>query len=455
MMKKMMKRFFVLGLALVLISCAALGLVSCKDDDEENNKTQKQQHVDYAASVTLDMNSDTFKREVTVYAYIDGDTTHFNVPESIRPGGVLKARYLAVNTPESTGKIEEWGKTASEFTKSKLKSATSIIVESEDANLNADSTGSRFMLWVWYKPEGSDTYRNLNIELLQEGLAIASNAAASRYGDTCVKAIDQAKNEKLHIYSGELDPNFPYGAATELTLKELRCSLAEYGNDSPYNNAKVAFEGVVTKESNNSVYVEEYDAETDLYYGMTVYYGYSLKGAGREVLSIGNRVRIVGSVQYYEQGDSYQVSGIEYSAMRPNDPNNIQKLGEGFSPAYSKITADQLLNGKVTLTIGDANKNYSYADLAIYTSVEMTDLRVKSIYTTTKDESTSNGAMTLTCEVDGKTVTVRTIVLLDDTGTLVTASYFEGQTITVRGVIDCFDGEYQIKLFSLDDVTIQ
>ena len=84
---------------------------------------------DYAAEVKLvEGSTATAKQKVTVKTYIDGDTTHFNVPESVSPTGVLKARYLAINTPESTGKIEEYGKTASNFTKEKLMSASSIIV---------------------------------------------------------------------------------------------------------------------------------------------------------------------------------------------------------------------------------------------------------------------------------------------------------------------------------------
>jgi len=108
--------------------------------------------VDYAGSVKLNMSSGTAKQEVTVKQFVDGDTTHFFVPTSVMPGGVLKARYLAVNTPESTGKIEEFGKKASSFTKEKLSSAVSIIIESETASWDPDSTGDRYLVWVWYKP---------------------------------------------------------------------------------------------------------------------------------------------------------------------------------------------------------------------------------------------------------------------------------------------------------------
>lgn len=420
----------------------AVSFISCGKNTEESEIT------DYASSVALDTASSTKKTEVTVKAYVDGDTTHFNVPDSVIDGGVLKARYLAVNTPESTGKIEEWGKTASSFTKEKLKNAVSIMVESDDGNWNVDSTGGRYLVWVWYKTEEGGAYRNLNIELLQNGLAIASNSANNRYGDTCMAAIEQAKTSKLHIYSGQKDPNFPYGSASELTLKELRCNVTEY------DGTKVAFEGVITKNNNNSVYVEEYDAETDMYYGMTVYYGYSLNGTGLQILSVGNRVRIVGTVQYYETGDSYQVSGLEYSPMRPNDPNNIQKISEGHAPSYRTLDPETFANGNLIVTVGDENKEFKFAELALYTSVEMKGLKVKSVYTTNNEESSSNGAMTLTCAVNGVEISIRTIVLRDSEGKLITADMLEDKIIDVKGLVDRFDGTYQIKVFSINDVTI-
>ena len=440
-MKQTFRKIFICLTALALLLSV---LVSCAPAEE----TPKAEHVDYAASVKLEEGSATLKQEVTVKAFIDGDTTHFHVPSSVMPGGVLKARYLAINTPESTGKIEEWGKAASNYTKSKLQNATSIIVESDDGKWNADSTGDRYLVWVWYREAGSETYRNLNIEILQEGLAIASNSANNRYGETCMAAINQAKTEKLHVHSGEKDPNFPYGQAQELTLKELRLNV------TAYDNTKVAFEGVITKDSNNTVYIEEYDPETDLYYGMQVYYGYALNGKGLEILSVGNRVRIVGTVQYYETGGTYQVSGLEYSLMKPDDPGNIQKISDGHTPAFVSITPEQLLSGSVSVTVGEEVKSYSFAELSIYTSVSMEGLEVVDVYTTSNEESSSKGAMSLTCKAGDRTLIVRTIVLYDMEGNLITESYFRGKTISVKGLIDYFDGEYQIKLFSVNDVTV-
>ena len=126
---------------------------------------------DYAASVQPAGSGTAVSQIVTVHTFIDGDTVHFNVPESVNETGVLKARFLAVNTPESTGRVEEYGKAAAAYTKERLQQAASILVESDTGQWNIDSTGGRYLVWVWYKPQGSAVYRNLNIELLQEGLA--------------------------------------------------------------------------------------------------------------------------------------------------------------------------------------------------------------------------------------------------------------------------------------------
>ena len=404
--------------------------------------------VDYAGSVHLDETSGTAQLEVTVKQFIDGDTTHFYVPSSVMPSGVLKGRYLAINTPESTGKIEEWGKKASAFTKEKLSSATSIIIESDGPTWEADSTGERYLVWVWYKTADSDSYRNLNIEILQNGLAIASNSADNRYGETCVAALNQAKAAKLNVHSGEKDPDFYYGEAVELTLKELRTNINEY------NGIRVAFHGVITMNNNNSVYVESYDPETDMYYGMAVYYGFSLNGQGLDILSIGNEVRIVGSVQYYEAGGTWQVSDLEYRLMKPDDPNNIQMLSQGNAPAFVVTEPGKFVDGTVDVLVNDELVTFDYAQLAMSTSIEIKNLKVYDAYTTKNEESASKGAMTLYCEVDGHRISVRTIVLYDENGELVTQDQYMGKTIDVRGIVDYYDGNYQIKVFSPEDITI-
>lgn len=410
--------------------------------------TEPLEIIDYATAVKLDMASPTAKQEVTVKTLVDGDTTHFYVPSSVMPGGVLKARYLAINTPESTGKIEEWGKKASNFTREKLSNASSIIIESDTGTWNADSTGDRYLCWVWYKPAGESEYRNLNLEILQNGLAIASNSSQNRYGEYAVAAIAQARAQKLNVHSGEKDPDFFYGDAYEVTLKELRTNI------EAYNGLKVAFNGVITVNDNNSVYVESYDPETDMYYGMAVYYGFGLSGAGLEILNVGNEVRIVGSVQYYEAGGTWQVSDVNYRAMKPDDPGNIQKLSEGNAPAYRLTDAETFNKATVTIAGEEGDQEFPYSQLAMSTSVEMKGLKVVDVYTTKNEESASKGAMTLTCKVGNQYISVRTVVLYDENGNLVTEDAYMGKTIDVKGIVDFFSDSYQIKVYSTNSITV-
>ena len=228
-------------------------------------------------------------------------------------------------------------------------------------------------------------------------------------------------------------------------------------NIENYDNAKVAFEGVVTYNNNNSVYVESYDALTDMYYGISVYYGYET-GALLNMLKIGNLVRIVGTVTYYEAGGTWQVSGLSYREFKPDDPGNTVMVSSGHKAANVETAADLFANGKVGIQMDfedepPVSKEFDYAFLAMNTTISMKDLTVVDAYTT-HNGGESDGAMTLTCEVDGTEITVRTIVLYDENGELITESAYLDKTIDVVGIVDYFSGEYQIKVFSTEDITV-
>ena len=463
-MKKILNRFFIITLftlfVFALVGCdeTKTNVTETQTNGEKtinNNETEQFQEVDYVSQLKLDLNSETAKVQVTVKNYIDGDTTHFNVPTSVDASGVLKARYLAINTPESTGTIEEWGKAASNFTKSKLKSAVAIIVESDTSTWNLDSTGSRYLSWVWYKTSNDSDYRLLNLEILQNGLAIASNTGQNRYGTICLNALAQAKKLKLHIFSDQPDPDYYYGDQIELSLKELRLNLEKY------NNHIVAFEATIIKNYSNGLYVEDFDEETGIYYGMYIYYGFNLSGGGLSIIRTGNRCRIVGSLQYYEAGDSYQVADLQYNMMDPDNARNIKLISTGNSPSYTLVSAEQFAKGTIEVKYieedqdgneTEVKKDYKFAQLALNTSISMEGLKVVDTYTTTNPDSSSNGAITLTCQLDGYTISVRTIPLKDSDGNLVTSDIFEGKTINVKGVVDVYDGTYQIKVFNINDI---
>ena len=466
-MKRTVKTVALLLAPALLAGCLALSPVFCltgcngtatPSETEAGPGGETAEFVDYASTVKLDPASGRVSTAATVKTFVDGDTTHFNVSDPSFEGGVLKARYLGINTPESTGQIEPWGKKASNYTKEALKGASSIILESDTATWNPDSTGERYLVWVWYKTAEDADYRCLNLEILQEGLALSSKSSDTCYADVCVKILNQAVSHKLYVHSKDKDPDFYYGAALPMTLKELKTNIETYRDKS------VSFEGVVVRNSNQTAYIEEYDEETGLYFGIQVYYGYNLGFYGEEILSVGNRVLIVGSVQYYETGGTYQISDIFYHAMRPDDPENIQKISEGHAAAYPEVSAKDLLTKQVeidvTLVDEDGNesvetKTFDYGFITMHGTASLKDLVIKSVYTTTNEGSANYGALSITCEEqDGTEIVLRTIVLKDADGKTITAEAFPvGSVIDAKGVVDVFNGVYQLKVFAASDIT--
>ena len=424
-----------MALLAALLLAVSLGLPAWAEEEA---------FIDYAA-LPLDMRSETVKQEVTVRNYVDGDTTHFIVPESMAPDGVLKARYLACNTPESTGKIEEWGKKAASFTREKLENADSILVESDNGQWNLDSTSTRYLVWVWYRPAGETAYRNLNIELLQEGLAIANSSAQNRYGDTCMAAIAQARANKLHIYSGEKDPDFFYGDAIELTIRELRL------HPEAYDGKKVAFNGVITLDHGNSVFLEDFDGETGLYFGIGAYYGFNMSGAGLDILTPGNEVRIVGTMQYYEAGHTWQIAGMTYRMMKPKDPGNIQKLSDGHTPSW-KETDPETFNSTVAIETENGAEAYPYGYLALGTSVEMKGLTVRS-----QGEGEDEGSHWLECNT-GTPGEMEIYVPFSPEEAETWYDRLQGKTIDVRGIVGFYDHStdrdiYCVRVYTKDGLT--
>ena len=445
-----------------------------------NGGTNQTAGVDYVSNLKLDLSSETKKQEVTVRLYVDGDTTHFDPirNSTVTPNtdlsifdevGYVKARYLAVNTPESTGKIEKWGKTASNFTHDaleKCKNGGSIIIESDDSAWNSDSTGTRFLLWIWYKPAGATDYRNLNVEILQNGFALASKTSNNRYGTVASAALDQAKANKLHLYSpaSTVDVNWHDSEATELSIKELRCHVADY------IQMPVRVTGIVAAVFSNTAYVQEYDEETQRYYGIAVYIGYE-KGYINTVLSLGNEVNVVGKITDFQ--GTYQISGVEYNLLKPNATTNTTIISQNNDIVFSEASAADIINKQLALefevTDEDGEEaletvNIAYGDAVTSTAVRLQNL---TVYKTTATESStsSNGALSIRCNAeDGTQITIRTEVLYDANGNKVTKDAFPAGTVikSVKGIVEKYTPDkenadefyFQVKCYLLDYIEI-
>lgn len=455
-MKKLSK-IFVSVLCSALIALPVL-FTACEPGKEDPGNDET---VDYVSQLSLDFSSNTKKQEVSVRLYIDGDTTHFdpvtnsvltayNAADFEETKGYIKARYLAVNTPESTGKIEKWGKTASNFTHDTLAKAQSIIVESDDSNWNIDSTGERYLLWIWYKPQGGTEYRNLNVELLQNGYALASSTANNRYGEIASAALAQAQRQQLHVYSpaSTVDENYYEGSAHVISLKELRCNIADYAQES------VVVEGVVTASFNNTVYVEDYDEETETYFGIQVYYGFP-KDNILEVLVVGNRVRVVGSVTEFQ--GTYQISGVSYNKYRDLETNS-KILSTDNELSFKETSASLLVSGKLSVPFeiedDEGNSSIEYREMDYGAAVMNTSVTVSGLTVQSNSYTEDDGNIVLRCTAaDGTAITVFTQPLKDENGNSLSHSDFVGKTITVKGIVDYHYG-YQVACHRLDYITV-
>ena len=56
--------------------------------------------------------------------------------------------------------------------------------------------------------------------------------------------------------------------------------------------------------------------------------------------------------------------------------------------------------------------------------------------------------------MDGYRIAVRTTVLYDEDGELVKQGRYVGKTINVKGIVDYYNGDYQIKVFNEEDIEI-
>ena len=139
----------------VYVSCSDVVIVAgCdkKSNDNGNTGDGGGQTVDPAPDETVDYVAQTKLTQAvtetssffgddgiayaTVERCVDGDTAVFLT------GGVsFTARFLGVDTPESTGDVEEWGKTASLFTAAKLNNAYNLTQKAYDVSVNRFAAG--------------------------------------------------------------------------------------------------------------------------------------------------------------------------------------------------------------------------------------------------------------------------------------------------------------------------
>ncbi len=362
--------------------------------------------------------------EVTLAHGIDGDTAHFYQSGS---STLIKVRFLGVDTPESTGKIEPYGKAASEYTTTALENAKTIVLSSAstDGSPEIDSTGSRYLAWVWV--DG----KLLNLMLAQDGYSNAKVVSGSPYSDYLVDADLQAQKHKLGMWCGLDDPDFYDGESQIVSLRELR------EDTSKYLGTRVLVQGIVSRAPQLNAYIQDMDEDNGLMYGVYIFSGYNSSAAS--LFKIGNMLQVTGIVSEYN--GAAQLTDVKYNKYFPTE-DDMTVISTDNEVIAQEVTVSDLI---------PTNKNYEH------TLVKVTGLKVTGGY------NENSGSMTINAvDANGNTINLRIdsgdFIKAPNGETIDSYSYFvditagENQTIDVTGIISVYNGAFQICIVSGSDI---
>lgn len=138
-------------------------------------------------------------KEAKVKRVIDGDTIVVTIEQKD-----YKIRLIGVNTPESTTKIEEYGKEASQYTKSVLTVGKTIFLEKDVSE--TDKYG-RLLRYIWLEVPSENIDKNVirgkmfNAHLLLDGYAqIATYPPDVKYVNIFKEFEKEAKEKNIGLW---------------------------------------------------------------------------------------------------------------------------------------------------------------------------------------------------------------------------------------------------------------
>jgi endonuclease YncB( thermonuclease family) len=332
-----------------------------KAEETTTSTALKEKH-DYAHDgsivLGLDYKNKNFFRDGISQVYlkspIDGDTAHFYTSKDKSSSQIVKSRFYGIDTPESTGKVEPYGKPASNFTKEKLKNAAekgTIVVSAPIKTYQepmTDTTGSRYLSMIWInetvKDAPYDSLTLLNLWIVQEGFSVVKALdKMPSYKETFLAAEQQAKDLKLNMHSGEPDPLFNYGSYVDTSILDLKRDMEKTMTDKDYqaqfDNAKVRITGTVAGYANGSIYLQAFFAheqypearevvENPVTHQMGEYASINIYGQAAGISDIftkrGSYLSIPAVCSYDEQF-GYQLHGANFSPYS-EDERDVQVL---------------------------------------------------------------------------------------------------------------------------------
>ena len=242
---------------------------------------------------------------VSLRSCTDGDTANFVQDGYVDEFGAsvtIKTRFLGVNTPESTAKVQPWGKKASLFTKGILEAAQAkadeesaaagkkiyniALINSPKTFEEKDSSGGRWLAFVWYRKSSTDKWRLLNLELVEQGYStnqLFKDDEVCPYCAAFEKCDEVNLKLKLRVY-GAQDPDYDYEEKSyEYSLWSVIHHYADIGiTDDGSSGVQLVVTALVVGIQGDNVFLrdvllddEQVSKNDTEYAGLYAYAGYN------------------------------------------------------------------------------------------------------------------------------------------------------------------------------------
>jgi len=201
--------------------------------------------------------------EGVVTRIIDGDTAEIEIE-----GNFYKVRFIGINTPESTTRIEPYGKEASDFTKQYLAGKTVFL----EKDVSETDRYGRLLRYIWLEPPKEITDEEIrtkmfNAILVLEGYAeVATYPPDVKYQEYFIKYEQEAREKNLGLWN--FQDNITEGSAA---LSDLSQPPTTTDSQSPTQKLYVDEQGRgLIKGNINSQGEKIYHLPGGMYYDRTI-----------------------------------------------------------------------------------------------------------------------------------------------------------------------------------------
>ena len=296
---------------------------SCKFDQDYTNKVFTKDHI---GLVKLRSNT-------------DGDTAKFYDTNSTTE--FFPLRFLGINTPESTGSIEPWGKKASLFTADKLNNAKEIVLINDVSVFGErDSSGNRYLGFIWYRNDTTSDFRLLNLEIVEQGYSknqVYDDSTICPYRSYFEQAEENAKavrtgteasyQEGLRV-QGTKDPGYDYKKTVYTTsIRTLKNNYEDWGVTEESSGKRLLITATVVGLAGNNLYLRDVVADVDDNPNEELGYIYLFSGYTSDTSSacgIGDFISFYCRATTYLE--SIQLSDLSFASYGKEPFTNITKL---------------------------------------------------------------------------------------------------------------------------------